>query len=249
MTKFRTLALTALVAPLALGLAACNSSDEAEGVTEGEPIAPIEAPAGQSWVETTTVSEFDGYVLGNPDAPIKVVEYASLTCPACAAFATNGARELVDEYVASGRVSYEIRNQIHGPHDLALATLVRCGEKEAFHPRADQVWGNLQQVLTPIIENSAQVEQAVGLPPEQRLVKIAEIGQFYDFFKARGLSEDQARQCLADESVYTAIAERSTTQSKEFGVEGTPTFFINGARIDANGWDAIEPLIQKAGAR
>nr|WP_137677947.1 thioredoxin domain-containing protein [Parerythrobacter lutipelagi] len=248
MIKFRTLALATLAAPLALGLSACNSADEA-GVTESEAIDPIEAPAGQSWVDTTTVSEYDGYVLGNPEAPIKVVEYASLTCPACAAFAMNGAEQLKNEYVSTGRVSYEIRNQIHGPHDLALATMVRCGEKEAFHPLADQVWANLPEVLGGLQQNGGAVQDAVGLPPEQRLVRTAELLGFFDFFKARGLSEDQARQCLADETVYAAIAERSTSQSREFGVEGTPTFFINGSKVDANAWDAIEPLLQKAGAR
>jgi protein-disulfide isomerase len=248
MIKFRTFALAALVAPLALGLAACNSTEE-EGATEGEPIAPIAAPAGTQWTDVTNISEYDGYVLGNPDAPIKLVEYASLTCPACAAFATTGAEELRSEFVNSGRVSFEIRNQIHGPHDLALATMVRCGEKEAFHPLADQVWANLQQLLTPIIENSAQVEQAINLPPEQRLVQIAEIGGFYDFFAARGLSADQARQCLAKEDVYTAIAERSSQQSAEFDVTGTPTFFLNGNKVEANNWNAIKPLLEKAGAR
>lgn len=248
MTTLRRIAFTALAAPLALALAACGSNGEDE-VAEGDPIDPIAAPEGTQWTDTVTITEYDGYMLGNPDAPIKVVEYASLTCPACAAFATNGAEELKSEYVNSGRVSFELRNQIHGPHDLALATLARCGTKEAFHPLADQVWTNLESVLTPIIENSGAVEQALTLPPEQRLVQVAQIGNYFDFFAARGLSADQARQCLADEAAYTKIAENSANQSREFGVEGTPTFFINGRKVDANSWTSIEPLIQAAGAR
>ncbi|WP_271438426.1 thioredoxin domain-containing protein [Pontixanthobacter luteolus] len=247
-TTFRKLAFATLAAPLTLGLAGCDSAPEG-GAATSEPIAPIEAPAGQQWTDIVNVSESDGYILGNPDAPIKVIEYASLTCPACAAFAANGAEQLKSEYVSTGRVSFELRNQIHGPHDLALATMVRCGAKESFHPLSDQVWTNLQQVLQPIFDNAEAVEQSLTLPEDQRLVQLAEIGGFYDFFAARGLSTDQARQCLADADKYKQIAENSTTQSNELDVTGTPTFFINGRKLDANSWTQIEPELQRAGAR
>ncbi len=249
MTNFRKLTFAAFAAPLTLGLAACNSGSETGEGEEAAAIDPVAAPEGQAWTDTVNVSEYDGYVLGNPDAPIKVIEYASLTCPACAAFASNGAEQLKTEYVNTGRVSFELRNQIHGPHDLALATMVRCGAKESFHPLSDQVWLNLQQVLQPIFDNSAAVEQSLTLPEDQRLVKLAEIGGFYDFFAARGLSTDQARQCLADSAAYQKIAENSQTQSEELGVTGTPTFFINGRKVDANSWNQIEPMLQRAGAR
>lgn len=253
MIKLRTLALATLAGPLVLGLASCNSTEDGGEAVSGEPVAPIAAPAGTEWTDKVTVSDKDGYILGNPDAPIKVIEYASLTCPACAAFASGGPlEELKEKYVKSGRVSFELRNQIHGPHDLALATLVRCGADESYHPLSDQVWLNLQSVLEPIFANQEAVQQSLTLPPEQRLVRLAEVGNFYTFFKARGLSEDQARQCLADEKVYTKIAENSDTQSRELDVSGTPTFFINGRKIDTTGkapWDVVEPLLQQAGAR
>ncbi|MGB5780024.1 MAG: thioredoxin domain-containing protein, partial [Allopontixanthobacter sediminis] len=148
MTTLRRIALLTFAAPLALGLAACGDSATTEGeVAEGEPIADIAATAGQSWADTATVSEYDGYVMGNPDAPVKLVEYASLTCGACAAFSTDAAEPLREEYINSGVVSYEIRNQVHNPIDLVLARLVRCGQPESFHPLAEQVWSNLSQVM------------------------------------------------------------------------------------------------------
>ncbi len=76
------------------------------------------------------------------------------------------------------------------------------------------------------------------------------MADFYDFFAARGVSEDQARSCLADFPAMTMIADNSTQQSTELGVTGTPTFFINGVKQDGvNGWQALEPLLQRAGAR
>ena len=240
----------AIAAPLALAIAACNSGSEDAAQIDGEAVAAVPAPEGTEWSQLVTVTDSDGYMLGNPDAPIKLVEYASLTCPTCARFASEGIEPLVENYVNTGKVSFELRNQIHGPHDLALATLVRCSADEAYHPLSEQVFANQQQVLGPIFENQAAVEQALALPAEQRLVRLAEVGNFYDFFAARGLSEDQARQCLADVSAYQAIANNSDTQSSELDITGTPTFLLNGQKVDnANTWAALEPILQRAGAR
>lgn len=250
MTATRSPFLAAFALPLALALSACGSDVEETGSLEGEPIAEVPAPEGQQWSDLVTVSESDGYVLGNPDAPIKVLEYASLTCPACAAFAQDGADQLKEDYVNTGRVSFELRNQIHGPHDLMLAQLVRCGADETYHPLSDQVWKNLETVLGPVFERQEQFGRALELPEDQRFVAAAEVAGFYDFFAARGISEDQARSCLADFGAMTTIADNSTQQSNDLGVTGTPTFFINGQKQDGvSRWQDLEPLLQRAGAR
>lgn len=234
-----------LAAPLAL--AACNG---AEGeIAEGEPIAAIAAPEGTSWTQIAQVSEYDGYVLGNPDAPIKVVEYASLTCPACAAFAQTGSDPLKEEYVSTGVVSIELRNQVHNIFDLTLARLVRCGAPESFHPLSHQVWLNLSQLQQQIQAGGESLQGAEGLPPEQLYPLIADAAGFYDFFAARGISRDQAATCLADAASVDAIGDRSDQQSAEFEVTGTPTFFVNGTKVDGISWEDLEPVLQRAGAR
>ncbi|QZH75301.1 MAG: thioredoxin domain-containing protein [Erythrobacter sp.] len=245
MTISPRLALFALAAPLAL--AACNGG-EGE-VAESEPIAAIAAPEGSSWTETVAVSEYDGYVLGNPEAPIKVVEYASLTCPACAAFAQTGADPLKEEYVSTGVVSFELRNQVHNVFDLTLARLVRCGAPESFHPLSQQVWLNLAPLQQQMQAGSQALQGAEGLPPEQLYPLVAEASGFYDFFAARGISRDQAATCLADAASVDAIGDRSDQQSEEFEVTGTPTFFVNGTKVDGINWEDLEPVLQRAGAR
>ncbi|MCP5396602.1 MAG: thioredoxin domain-containing protein [Sphingomonadaceae bacterium] len=250
MNAFRRIALASLAAPLALGLAACSDSETADGeVAEGEAIAAIPAPDGTSWAETVAVSDYDGYVMGNPDAPIKVIEYGSLTCGACAAFAADGIEPLRDKYVASGVVSYELRNQVHNGLDLVLARLVRCGAPESFHPLSEQIWLNLESIFAGANTNPQVLEQAMSLPEDQRFVAVAQGTGLLDFFAARGLATDQARACLADSASVMAIAERSDTQSKELEVSGTPTFFINGKNIGTQNWASLEPMLQRAGAR
>src|SRR5690606_35821138 len=97
--------------------------------------------------------------------------------------------------------------------------------------------------------NGPALEQAQNAPPAQRLQAIAEAAGLIDFFAARGISRDQAMQCLADTEKATLISTRSQTQSDELQLQGTPSFFINGQAVQVTSWEALEPLLQNAGAR
>lgn len=247
MPRFRPALLAALAAPLALALAACGDTTE-EGAPAGEPIAPIAAPAGASWVETAAVTPEGGYVIGNPNAPLKLVEYASHTCHVCAAFSQEGAAPM-DEYVATGVISYEIRNLIRDPVDLSIAMLARCGAPQAFHPLANQAWQNFDALMNTVQANSAALQQAQAAPPAQRLQAIAQTSGILEFFAARGISRDQAMTCLADTAKASQIADASQTQADELQISGTPSFFLNGRKLEPTSWAALEPLLQAAGAR
>lgn len=251
MTRIRSILTLALTAPLALALAACGEKATDPATATAEPVAAVPAPAGTSWRDTVTETPEGGHMVGNPNAPIKLVEYGSLTCPTCAAFAEEGMEPLLSKYVESGRVSFELRNfAVHGPVDIVLARMARCGAKEAVIPLSDQVWKNLQTLTGPLQANAAAVEQAMNLPMDQRFGAMAQIGGFYDFFSSRGISADQARVCLADVPSLEKLAAATDRYAKEDGVTGTPTFTLNGAKLDGvNGWSTLEPALQRAGAR
>jgi len=238
----------ALVAVLAL--AGCKSEETADGtVAEGEPVAAVAAPAGQVWSEVAAVSSEGGVVQGNPDAPIKLVEYASHTCGHCAEFAATSAEALRTKYVDTGKVSYEIRNQIHDPIDLTFAVLARCAGPEAFHTLAEQGWGNLEGIFAQARANQAAFEAAGQAQGAARFDGIANAAGLYDFFAQRGVSRDQAKTCLAKTDTATQIAANSDKQSQELNVTGTPTFFINGSNVGTQSWATLEPMLQRAGAR
>lgn len=240
----------ALALPVALMLGGCGSGGEAAGAaTSGQPLATVAPPAGRQWSDVVAVTPEGGFLMGNPAAPIKLVEYASLTCPACAQFSQAAGQPLKERYVDSGRVSFELRSQIHGPHDLVLARLVRCGTPESGIALSDQIFANQQAVLQPVFTNQAPFEQALQLPEGQRFVRAAEVAGFYDFFAARGVGEEQARQCLADFPSLERIANNSQTQSEEFDIQGTPTFLVNGSNEGSLSWAQLEPILQRAGAR
>lgn len=248
MTKFRTLALAALAAPLTLSIAACDSTDDASDIANGEPLPIIAAPDGQAWTDIVQVSEEGGYVLGNPEAPLKLIEYASHTCGACAQFSQQSA-SLKADFVSTGRVSFELRNLIRDPIDLVISTLARCGQPSSFIPLADQAWADFDNVMGTASANGAAIQAAGSLPEEQRFVAIAEAAGLLDFFATRGLSKDQANVCLADIDNIKSIADRSESQSSDLGVNATPTFFLNGRKLDLNQWNDIEPMLKQAGAR
>ncbi len=248
--KTRTFALTAIALPLALGLAACGSGGGDEAALNGEPVETVPAPEGQVWSETVEMTDRNGFLVGNPDAPIKLVEYGSLTCPGCAQFSQTASEPLMNEYVDTGRVSFELRSfAIHGPIDLALTRLIECGSPEQAVPLADQVWANLPSLLEPVQQRSAQLEQALALPEDQRFVAFAETAGLLDFFASRGVSRDQARACLADAERLSELAEYSESYGSQDGITGTPTFVLNGREIDANSWTGVEAALQRAGAR
>ena len=190
----RHLGLGVLAIPLVLGLSACGKSDESGGTLSGEPIEAIAPPDGESWQDMVSVTEEGGYRMGNPEAPIKLIEYGSLTCPHCAHFTEESSDELRDEFVASGRVSYEFRNFVMNPLDLTMAMTVRCGSPQSFFALVEQTFAN----QTTLIDNwsktdEAALEQANGLPPEQRYQAFAQLAGLDEFYAARGISTDQSR--------------------------------------------------------
>lgn len=250
MTVSRLLSLPLLaLAPLLL--ASCDDAATADGasVANGEALPTMAAPAGTKWTETVTVTPEGGYMIGNPDAPLKLVEYASHTCSHCADFAKTGKEPLKNQYVATGVVSFEQREAFLNPFDVVLAGLTQCGAKEQMQPLSDQVWGNLESVFAGLQGNPQAVQAAGQLPLDQRFVAIAEATGLIEFFAARGLSADQARSCLADTARIEALVKTTETNAEKDNITGTPTFFLNGKKLEGTAWEVIEPQLKRAGAR
>ena len=79
-------------------------------------------------------------------------------------------------------------------------------------------------------------------------MRFGEITGIYEFFAARGISEDQARTCLSDFASLERLAKLSEGYSSD-GINQTPTFVLNGRKLDSGSWEQLEPQLQRAGAR
>ena len=238
----------ALLIPLAL--AACGEGTGNQ--TAAAPVAATPPPAGRDWTQVVAKTD-EGFVMGNPAAPIKLVEYGSRLCPTCKGLADEGYPTLTGNYVKSGKVSFEYREfLVHGPPDMPAALLGRCVGADAFFPMLEQMYANQTQFtdrwqrIPP-----AQQQQIQAAAPADAFRLWGEQLGLIDFVKARGLPEDRARACIADRAEVDRLAKQ--TQDKGPGgdgtVSGTPTLLINGQV--AQGvitWDALEKALKRAGA-
>ncbi|MEJ2409101.1 MAG: thioredoxin domain-containing protein [Novosphingobium sp.] len=249
-TYIRQFALGMLALPLALGLAACDKKAGNSEPKSSEPIAKIAPPAGKAWAEMIEKTPDGGYRMGNPDAPIKLVEYGALSCSHCAEFAKESFEKLRDDYIASGRVSYELRYFMLNPYDVPASLLATCGSTAAVIPLSEQFWAWQPNMFANVqAAGDARLKQLGEMPKEQQIGAIAELSGMTDFFSSRGISHDQAKACLADTTKARALAAETEKASTEFNVTGTPTFIINGFSVGSMGWKELEAKLQQAGAR
>lgn len=234
---------------LALLLSGCGKGDDAGGnatAKPGTPVAAVPAPNGGDWTETVVQTPEGGMMMGNPAAPVKLVEFGSMTCPHCAEF-TEKSGDLINKYVKSGRVSYEFRNYVRDPADLAAALLARCGGPAPFFKLSEQMyaaqrdWVGKLQNMTP-----AEQQQLQNMQPEQVVPVFGEKSGLVQFVAMRGVPAEKANQCLADKAAIQKLVD-ITNSGNELQIPGTPTFLINGKMVENSAaWDTLEPRLKEA---
>jgi len=235
---------------LALALAGCGKKDDAAAPAATQATAaPVAAPTGQNWTETVAATPEGGFRMGNPDAAVKLVEYASFTCPHCAAFEAE-ASEKIQALVQKGTLSWEFRPFLLNAMDVAPSLLVGCQGPGPFFKLAEQLYADQQNwALKYQGLSQADVQRIQSLPEAQQFAALAKAGGLDQFFAARGLPAAKAEACLTDKAAadrLVALRDRGTNQDK---VTGTPTFLINGqTAADTFDWAALEPKLKAAGA-
>ncbi|MGI9363231.1 MAG: thioredoxin domain-containing protein [Parasphingorhabdus sp.] len=247
----KSLYFSSVTMAFALALTGCSGEAETEnGATSGETVETVSAPEGQNWSTTVTQTEEGGYVMGNPDAPIKLVEYMSITCSHCATFGEEAFNSIRDDYVESGRVSFEIRNFVRDPLDLTAAMLSRCGGEGPFFALTKQALNNQEQMFTKAQGmGEATYNSILQSEPKVRFVKLAEELGLIGLFQQLGISEDQAKTCLSEEATAEKLMSSTQTAVEQYDIQGTPTFLINGKRIEGTNWAMVEAALKEAGAR
>ncbi|QJU57866.1 thioredoxin domain-containing protein [Sphingomonas sp. AP4-R1] len=215
---------------IALSLGACSkkAADGNAASLPGGPVAAVAPPAGKDWTEIASMTPEGGVRMGNPDAPVKLVEYASLTCPHCAEFTKEGAEPIQAQFVKTGKVSWEYRPFVLNSFDIPAFMLTRCRGAEPFFKLAEQAYAQQQEwvgkamALTP-----AQQAELQSTEQAQLFKKMASFMGLDAFFRARGISQADQDKCLGDVAAAEKLAQGTTTATNDKNVTGTPTFFIN----------------------
>ncbi|URW75005.1 DsbA family protein [Sphingomonas donggukensis] len=244
--------LTALAAATALTACGGNGSNTTtvDNVTAAAPVAAKAAPAGTNWVETVTRTPEGGWLMGNPDAPIKLVEFGSRTCHVCREFDEVGYTPLTTKYVATGKVSYEFRDFLRNGADVAAALVGGCGGTGPFFPILNQMYADQPRVLDVLQKLPQSYYDELGkLNQGQQATKFAEGAGYIDFAKQRGIPEAQARTCLADAKAAEQLIKMNEKANADYPIPGTPTFLLNGKMLENTvSWPQVETALKSAGA-
>lgn len=186
------------VALATLGLAACQKS--------GDQVSP------------------DDMTMGNPKAPVTVIEYASVSCPHCAAFNNNVFPAFKAKYVDTGKVFYVAREALTADPAIAAAGFLtaRCAGRDKYFQVVDAIY-------------HAQVQMETGGDPHAVLLQIA---------RSAGLTDAKFEACIRDQAAIAALNARWRRYIDEDKINATPTFVINGKAFDQG--EASLPALDKA---
>jgi protein-disulfide isomerase len=210
------------------------------------PAAAAPKKQATDWTRTVVATTDGGFRMGNPNAKVKLVEYASLTCPACRHFAQTSAAPLKAK-VRSGKVSFEYRNFVLNGVDVAVTLVARCAGAARFFPVVDKLYATQPDWLGRISGlPAAEKDRLTALPNDQRLVALANAAGIQKLAAAHGLPVAQANKCLADQAGFERLGKLHEGGTA-LGVQGTPTFLINGAKVDARDWPSLEAQLKRAG--
>lgn len=203
MTHNRSLNIFTALAAASLFLASCGESSSV--------LADGSDTAGGG-----TVLKQSDRIMGSPDAPVTVIEYASMTCSHCAAFATGVFPQLKSEYIDPGRVKYVFREfPLDGVARIASA-LARCQTGDNYFAFVDLIFYNQQEWLSGLFGSGQEMTQELV---EESLI---------DFARQAGLGREQAIACMRDTQNLAEVDENWGEAQNQYNINATPGFVING---------------------
>jgi protein-disulfide isomerase len=187
---------------------------------------PAQAAAGDAGKELAV--QPSDRVLGKADAPITIIEYASLTCPHCAHFDVEVLPKLKEKWIDSGKAKLVLRDFPLDEPALRAAMVARCAPPDRFYPLVD---GLFRTQADWVVERGWQ-------------------GKLEGVTRLLGVTEKDFKTCISDKKLEDQVAQSRLTAAQQLGVEATPTFFINGKKFDgAPTVEAFDQALSGAAAK
>ncbi|MEL7280075.1 MAG: DsbA family protein [Pseudomonadota bacterium] len=180
------------------------------------------AMAQESEIDTSQVVEM---TLGDENAPITFIEYASFTCPHCARFHQNQFKELKADFIDTGKVRFIHRDVYFDKYGLWASMVARCGGPERFFGITDMIYAEQREWIGD--------GQDAGVA--ERLRKIG---------KVAGLTQDELDACLSDRNHAQALVAAYQENSAADDVTSTPTLIINGKKYDNMAYPELKEIIE-----
>lgn len=244
-----------LAAAAALASSGCNAEKGSESDTASSTkVEAVKPPANGDWTTIVRPTSEGGFRMGNPNAKVKLIEYGSMTCPHCRAFNESGVGPLAQNYVKSGKVSYEFRNYVRDPFDISASLIARCNGAKSFFPLTDALYKDQQDWVTKIQTTpQAQLEGLQNLGPDKQFLEIAKLADLQKWAAMRGVPTAKSVQCLTNQNSVNQLVEMNSDAMSAYpDFPGTPTFILNGKMVElgrvteAQVWPALEAQIKQA---
>jgi protein-disulfide isomerase len=177
-------------------------------VSSGSPEAAAPHPM---LADAQTVLQItkDDRILGNPDAPITILEYASLTCPHCAHFANDILPEIKKEWIDTGKAKLVLRDFPLDEPALRAAMIARCAPPDRYYAFAETFF-------------AAQEKWVRTTDYREALARLAKLG---------GMGKEEFDTCLKNTELENKIVAERLRATQELEVNSTPTFFVNGSKL------------------
>lgn len=193
------------------------------------------------WSKHVTTTPTGSYVLGNPAAKVRLVEYLSYTCPHCAHFAKDSSVPLRRDYIRSGKVSVELRNAVRDALDLTAATLVHCGATSSFFQRHEAVFANQDAMFAKIEAWQAANPRPTDL--DAAVKGFAGGSGLTDLMVRQGIPLARQNQCLADPKLRAMLLAQTKEAFETRKISGTPTFLLGNQTLGGD-WNTINAYLR-----
>ncbi len=164
--------------------------------------------------EILNITESD-FVIGNENAPITIIEYASLSCSHCADFHINTLPEIVNEYVDSGKIKFVFRDFPFNYPALLASMVLKCVPQDFRYEYTEALY-KLQK--TWVNRENAKTKE-----------------ELYKIMQSGGMSKEDFENCIYNTDLENQILQGVIEAQEEFNIKNTPSFIINGKlRIEGN---------------
>ena len=167
-------------------------------------------------ISATTVLDIteDDLVIGDKNAPITIIEYASLSCSHCANFHKNTLPDIKKEYVDTGKVRFVFRNFPYDPPSLIGSVILKCVPKDVRYDYMNALFLLRKNWVISDNEKSTQ--------------------ELYKIMQSGGMSKEDFNNCLERDDLGNKILQGRIDVQNEFDIQSTPSFLINGNLVQGN---------------
>ncbi len=188
------------------------------------PAKPAQPAAAAPAAAPASTAQYKEFVLGDPKAPVTVIEYASLTCSHCAHFHQTVYGDIKKNYIDTGKIRFVFRDFPLDTWAMAGALLARCAPGDRGSKLIDLIFKN----------QDTWIRSEKPIEPLRGYAQLA------------GMTNDEVDACLKNNDLLKTIREVQTTASNLYKVQSTPTFFVEDEKVDGDrGYEYMSKLIDQ----